>query len=327
MKIHFFKRAKDIKREKTRLDFMRDLDYSSSHGYSIIKSSKSLQEQEFLMQISKNYDEYGYMTQELGEELDNLFLDDNYIIGIHRTGYTTVTNDVLEDIFNNGHAMYGAPTGQLDIDKTVSICREFPVLCGQLKSSHGYKGSEGCILVRIPKECLEETDKPPMPMYYNHNGTTRLIPQYIYGYVPVDKDGNLGNIHRNPNYQEMVIQNENLLFEDRVSIKARRNGYNIDIPKRPMNEKYNVLKNTCLDTLNKYGIKQVEYALIKLINENKVKYFSGFQNRQYLINHIAFGDIIKILSYGMDDLNNSDINSIVQNFIDSIRNSEIKRTL
>lgn len=332
MKINFFKKAKEIQQAKTRLDFIKELGYDTSHGYSIIKSSKSLNEHEFMMDLAKQYDEYGYASQELGEELDNLFLDDNYVIGIHRTGYTRITNDVLKDIFekgliNNGHAFQGAPTEQCYIERTVSLFHDFPILCAQLKASHGYRCSEGCIIVRIPKECLYETNKEPMPMYYESDGGTRLLPQFIYGYIPVDNEGRLGNIHKNPNYQETPIKNENLLFDDKVSVRAKRNGYNIEIEKRPIEEKYAVLKNAYSDTLSKYGVKQAEYALFKLINENNVKYFSGSNNRQYLINHVAYGDIIEILSYGMENLNDTDINSIIQNFMNNIPSNDIKRTL
>lgn len=332
MKINFFKKAKDVKEEKIRLDFIKELKYDNSHGYSIIKSSKSLVEQEFMMELSKQYDEYGYMSQELGEELDNLFLDDNYVIGIHRTGYTAITNKILKDIFdkgliNNGHAFQGAATGQCDIERTVSIFHDFPILCGQLKAAHGYKCSEGCIVVRIPKECLYETEKEPMPMYYNLDGTIRLLPQYVYGYIPVDKEGNLGNMYKNSNYQEKTIKNENLLFDDKISGRAKRNGYSIEIEKRPMNEKYNVLKNAYLETLNKYGKRQAEHALLKLINENSVEFFTGANNRQYLLQHVAYGDVIKILAYGSEKLDNNDINSIINNFVNEFSDDQVNKTL
>jgi len=331
-KINIFKRAKDINKEKTRLDFIKELGYDRSHGYSIIKDSKSLFEQEFIMQLAKQYDEYGYMSQELGEELDKLFLDNDYIIGIHRTGYTSINENILKDIFengliNNGHAMVGAPVGQCDIEKTVSLFNDFAVLCGQLKSSHGYKCSEGCVIVRIPKECLYESDKEPMPMYYESEGVIRLLPQFIYGYVPVDREGKLGTIYKNKNYSEIPIKNENLLFDGKVSGRFKRNGYSIRIDKRPVEEKYNVLKKAYLDTLNKYGEKHAEYALIELINHNNVEYFSGNDNREYLESHVIYGDIFSILGYTMDDLYTEDINSIIQNFINSVSEDKITHNL
>ena len=50
--------------------------------------------------------------------------------------------------------MSGGNAGTTDIEKTVSIYQDFTILSGQLKASFGYKNSQGCIIVKIPKSYL-----------------------------------------------------------------------------------------------------------------------------------------------------------------------------
>ena len=120
------------------------------------------------------------MSQKLGEELDKLFENKDYVIGIHRTGYNYMSEEMINSIFNkglinNGHIMQGGMAGNFDIEKTVSIFNDFTVLNGQLKAAHGYKGSQGCIIVKIPKSYLvlmisfsTETKKCPEPTAGSH---------------------------------------------------------------------------------------------------------------------------------------------------------------
>lgn len=108
MKINFFKKSKDLSKLRSKL--VKEIDYRP--GYSILWSSQSLKEHEYMLNLSKDYDNYCYMNEELGEELDSLFLDDSYIVGIHRTGYTNMDDKTINKIFvegliNNGHIMSG----------------------------------------------------------------------------------------------------------------------------------------------------------------------------------------------------------------------------
>lgn len=96
MKFNLFKKGKNL--YKLRIKLIKEIE--NNHGYSILKSSKSLKEHEYMFNLSKNYDNYGYMSQGLGDELDNMFLDDSYIVGIHRTGYTYMDSDTIDKIFN-----------------------------------------------------------------------------------------------------------------------------------------------------------------------------------------------------------------------------------
>ena len=315
MKINFFKQKN--KKESKRMKLIKDLTYT--HGYSILRSSQTLKEDDFLLDLSKEYDEYGYMSEELGKELDNLFVDEDYIVGIHRTGYTNMDEKTINSIFNkglinNGHIMQGGMAGNYDIEKTVSLFYDFTIFNGQLKAAHGYKGSEGCIIVKIPKSYLGKSDGDIKPIYYIDEGVTKLLPEFIYGYVPVNDEGILGDIKRNPKYKDIHnLDNEHLLYEESAVYKAKREGINLSQQKVSMSDKYDIIEKAYQDTLLKYGKYQAEQALLKLLNENDVQYFTGKDNRALLSKYVIYGDVLSILA--MSNPNFSDINDIINNFM------------
>lgn len=295
------------------------------HGYSILKSSQSLEENDFINKLSLQSDNYGYMSQELGEELDKLLMDNGYKLGIHRTGYTYVNESFIEDIFNNGlinngDSMQGAISNSINIEKTVSFYDKIAVLSDQLKKSHAYKGSQGCFIIRIPKEYLGQKDGKIKPIYYRYGETIRLLPEFIYGYVPVDREGKLGNIVRNPNYKDThELDNDNLLYDVSAYYKAKNLGIDLDKQKLSMNDRYQIITNAYKDTLVKYGNYQAEQALLYLINNNETQYFTGKENRENLKKHIIYGDILKVLSFSLEDPKNATINDIISNFINCVK--------
>lgn len=315
MKINFFKKSKDLSKLRSKL--VKEIGYD--HGYSILRSSESLKEHEYMFNLSKEYDNYGYMSQELGEELDRLFLDDSYIVGIHRTGYTYMDDLTIEKIFsegliNNGHIMSGGMDGTQDIEKTVSLFYDFSILNGQLKAAHGYKGSEGCIVVRIPKSYLGKEDGEIKPIYYKKDSTVRLLPEFIYGYIPTKENGVLGEIVRNPNYKDVHdLDNVNLLYEDSALIRARKNGIDLKSEQVGLDVKYEILAKAYKETYQKYGKKQAEYALLELINKNDTQYFTGGNNRSDLMKYVCYGDILKIMCFDIN-IDSKDINSIITSF-------------
>lgn len=315
MKITFFKKGKNLSKLRSKL--VKEIGYE--HGYSILRSSESLKEHEYMFNLSKGFDNYGYMSQELGEELDSLFLDDSYIVGIHRTGYTymdevTISKIFSEGLINNGHIMSGGMDGTQDIEKTVSLFYDFPILNGQLKAAHNYKGSEGCFVVRIPKSYLGKEEGEIKPIYYKKDSYVRLLPEFIYGYIPTDKNGVLGEIIRNPNYKDVHnLDNVNLLYEDSALIKARKNAIDLNNEQVGLDVKYEILAKAYRETHQKYGKKQAEYALLELINKNDVQYFTGQNSRNSLSKYICYDNILKIMCFGTN-VDSKDINSIITSF-------------
>lgn len=319
MKITFFKKSKNLSKLRSKL--VKEIGYE--HGYSILRSSESLKEHEYMFNLSKGYDNYGYMSQELGEELDGLFLDDSYIVGIHRTGYTYMDEATINKIFNeglinNGHIMSGGMAGTQDIEKTVSLFYDFPILNGQLKSAHGYKGSEGCLVVKIPKSYLGKEDGEIKPIYYKKDSTIRLLPEFIYGYIPTNENGVLGDMIHNPNYREIhELENVNLLYEDSAVIRARKNGVELKKQEISLDVKYEILSKAYKETYQKYGKKQAEHALLELINKNDTQYFTGGNNRTNLRKYICYDDIVRIMCFGIN-VDSKDINSIITSFCDQV---------
>lgn len=327
MKFSLFKKKKNM--ESMRIKLMKELTYD--HGYSILRSSNTLNEEnEFILDLAKQYDEYGYMSEELGIELDSLFEDKNYCIGIHRTGYNNMDEAMIKKIFdrgliNNGHIMQGGITGSKDIEMTVSLFNDFTVFTGQLKASHGYKNSQGCIVVKIPKSYLGKADGEIKPIYYLDEGVTKLLPEFIYGYVPVDKEGRLGDIQHNTKYKDVHnLDNYNLLYEERATYKAKNEGIQLECKSISIEDKYKIIEKAYKDTLLKYGKYQAEQALLYLINENEVKYFTGQNNRELLSKYVIYGHILSVLAITSDNLSNE--NDIIKSFMNNCFNSnkEIK---
>lgn len=328
MKINFFNKSKNLSKLRSKL--VKGIGYD--HGYSILRSSESLKEHEYMFNLSKEYDNYGYMSEELGEELDSLFLDDSYIVGIHRTGYTymdevTISKIFSEGLINNGHIMSGGMDGTQDIEKTVSLFYDFPILNGQLKAAHGYKGSEGCIVVRIPKSYLGKEDGEIKPIYYKKDSNVRLLPEFIYGYIPTKENGVLGEIIRNPNYRDVHnLDNVNLLYEDSALIKARKNGIELNSEQIGLDVKYEILAKAYRETYEKHGKRQAEYALLELINKNDVQYFTSQNNRNDLRKYICYGDILKIMCFGTNT-DSKDINSIITSFCDQMNGVDTNKKI
>ena len=318
MGVKFFKNPKKL--EKLRIKLQKKVE--PGHGYSILRSSKTLKESEYLMELSKQYDDYGYMSDELGDELDELFLDDDYIIGIHRTGYTPMDDKTIDDIFskgliNNGHIMQGGGTGNYSIENTVSLFYDFTIMNGQLKAAHGYKGSMGCVIVKIPKSYLGKKDGDIKPIYYIDGGVVKLLPEFVYGYVSVNEKGELGRLINNPKYKDSHdLNNDNLYYDEAGYYKAKKEGISLDKKEIPLEDKYEIIKKAYMDTLLKYGDYQAEQALLHLINDNEVKYFTGSENRAMLNKYIVYGNVLSILSFGTQS---EQVNDIISNFISSIK--------
>lgn len=187
----------------------------------------------FNKKLAKEYDEIGYISMKLGKELEELW-DDDYFIGIHRTGYSSA-DEIIKDVFqngliNNGDGMLGIvyedPDKMIEIEKTVSECTDLKFLVAQLKTAHGYKNSEGSFVVKIPKSYLGRKEGEIKPIYFKENEyIKRLLPEYIYGYVPCYENGenlDLGEMIKNPNYKDNHdYDNEGLLYESDALFKMK----------------------------------------------------------------------------------------------------------
>lgn len=201
--------------------------------YQLIKSACLDKKNKMLVKLAKQYDGFGYMPLEVGKEIEELFKDESYIVGIHRTGYSVVDEEYLKEVFNRGlinnmDALQGGfhlDEDYLDIKKTVDLFYDPIVMNGPLKAAKRYKQSSGCIIVKIPKSYLGLEDGEIKPIYYKDGVSIKLLPEYVYGYIPVIEDGVLGEMVRNPNYvdEHIYIDSEDtLLYESKALIRTRR---------------------------------------------------------------------------------------------------------
>jgi len=201
--------------------------------YRLIKSSALNKKNRTLVQLAKQFDSYGYISVSVGREIESLFDDQAYIVGIHRTGYSEVNEEYLQEVFHNGlinnmDLLQGAihvDENYLDIRKTVDLFYDPIVMNGPLKGASHYKESSGCIIVKIPKSYLGIEAGEVKPIYYKDGVSVKLLPEYIYGYIPVDKNGVLGDIVNNPNYCDVhtyIDSEEVLLYETKALNRQRR---------------------------------------------------------------------------------------------------------
>lgn len=179
--------------------------YNPNAPYKLRKDFKY--DNKWFKNLAKEYDEISTITNEVAKELKDVCDFQKYAIGIHRTGYSNVTPEYLDDVFNNGlinngDAMQGVTRKYVDLEKTVSIIENYTILIGVLKTGHNYKNSDGMLLIKIPKEDIDSENPNRKPIFFNDSGIPRLLPEYIYGYIPSDKDGNIDKIVHNYNYKD-----------------------------------------------------------------------------------------------------------------------------
>lgn len=312
MKIRMLDKITILRNKLYRFILMKKQGYDNKHGYSLIKDSKTMDifesiksGSDFIKQAD-SYDSFGYISRELGKNLEKHFMDDDYVIGIHRTGETIVTKDLLKDIFSNGLINAGKTiqtgTGNIDsssfdIENTVSIFSFFTHLISQIKGSHGYKSSDGCIILKIPKCSIGLNSNTPIPLYQIKNGKCYIRTEFIYGYVPVDFKGNVGDLVFNPNFNEHDNQNKENYVYDNTVLK---------------NAKEILLRNYEL-TYNKYDKKQADVALVNFLMKNNVSFFTGENNRKLLSSRIDIYNSLKRLEYP-NGIQIGDIQLIIDDF-------------
>lgn len=164
----------------------------------------------------KEINSYGYMSENLGRELEELFKDVGYIkengekiflgydVGIHLTGFTILTEEIIGEIFekglnNNGGAMQVGMkiTEAPNLTSTLTFTSDIILAVNHLKKGHSYKYSQGAFIVKIPHEFQKYYEQAQ----YFDGDTYRILPNYIYGFVPLKGDGIVGELIKNPNYK------------------------------------------------------------------------------------------------------------------------------
>lgn len=191
-----------------------------TNGYQVKPDNKYTLEKERLglkkyKEILNDINTYGYISEELGRELENLFNDVGYIgsglnfthlgyeIGIHLTGYSPINEEYIETCFNNGlinngHSMHGGGMNNFapSIDLTTTPMDSVPFTVNHLKKGHSYKGSEGAVIIKYPHELKGDNEK----LQYFDGIAYRILPNYVYGIVLLKENGIVGDLIKNPNF-------------------------------------------------------------------------------------------------------------------------------
>ena len=121
------------------------------------------------------------MPSEFSSELDKMLSEENVVYGIHRIGSAS-DKDVL-DILENGLVMTGRTSfgvREYGLEYNVGVYLDNLNIKTELLNAHGFKNSNGSILIRIPDENLSKND-----FLVEQNDALRLKPKFIVGYVPL----------------------------------------------------------------------------------------------------------------------------------------------
>ena len=123
------------------------------------------------------------INSEFSQKLDNMLSEENVLYGIHRVGDTS--DKGIMDILENGLEMTGhgwfVDQSALELNQNVGYYPDNMQIKSELICAHGYKGSKGSLLIRIPDEDLKTGDI----FITEEKKFKRLNPKYIVGYVPI----------------------------------------------------------------------------------------------------------------------------------------------
>lgn len=126
------------------------------------------------------------LKNKLGMELEKIFFDDDYVIGVHRTGAEGNAVEILKNgLYLTGHILSGGAgdTSGIDLKKNITFHTEYIDFIKALSEGATYKtygfGYGDAIIVKIPKADIKNFDK----ILDFSNVTPVLKPEYLVGSV------------------------------------------------------------------------------------------------------------------------------------------------
>lgn len=124
--------------------------------------------------INKKLDKKTGLTLQMLFDYD----EENYVIGIHRTCHD-YKRMFEKGIDYNDESPY--------LHDHVQIFDSFPIMLNEISKCNNYKGSTGCIIVKIPKNSIKMSAEGSTPIYYKSKSDNNiyLMPNFVSGYVPV----------------------------------------------------------------------------------------------------------------------------------------------
>lgn len=174
------------------------------------------------VQVVKDVENMGLLDKNVGNKLYNMFKDDNYIYGIHRTPSQHFANSIMnEGLVLTGH---GGNVNSKNVDLNLNISfREnksdfdFAMFVRDIKSASSYKTiyDKGyAMVVRLPKNY----DINDLVVY--KDGQPVLKKDYIVGKIEVDN----GNVYKSENtIFRNDIKDDNVSSNEAEGLLARYN--------------------------------------------------------------------------------------------------------
>lgn len=142
----------------------------------------------------------GSISDELYDYLLPILEQDDHLIGISRV-YSTDSN--IEDTFENGFSLTGHSSSGAgatpELSYNVSYYSDNMKIINELEFANAYKNSNGSFLFDFPFEDLENKEN----LYVEYNdGSVRINPKYVIGFVPCDESHNIDTIIKRSDYLE-----------------------------------------------------------------------------------------------------------------------------
>lgn len=291
-----------------KIKLIQKLNKNKHKGYSLLKEYKELHNDKEI-ELAYKYDLVGYISKKIGKEIETLYQNKDYLIGIK---YIKANTKILNNIFKKGLRTRNKINIQ-SIIKEISNPLEMNI---SLKKTSSYKNKTGCLILKIPKSYLGRKEGEILPIYTKNKNSYYILTEYIYGYIPVDKYI-IKEIIQNPNYKEKHTPTEDkLYYEINALIKEKENL--IELKETIEEYQYQILYKSYKDTYKKYGHEQAKYALLNFINNNTINNFTGINNRVNLKTYINNQNITKILS---NHYQKEDNKNIIEDFIKEIESN------
>lgn len=215
---------------------------------TIIESLRLKQKFKGNYDLVKDWRSLGTIDIDVEKNLKEIFFDDDYVIGIHRTPMDTFSNSIYDDgLILTGDMSSGVLNSRtnLDLENNIEFVSnktdfDYEFLLREIRTASIYKSFDNtghAMIVKIPKADIDNFDK-----ILKHNGTDYVLkPDYIVGDVHVD-DLNIksGRFKTNPS-SDLVknIKNSdvsNITLFDRVKQILKNNEGSISFVKKKKTE-------------------------------------------------------------------------------------------
>lgn len=199
---------------------------------SIIDNIKLKQKFKGNYDLVKDWRSLGTIDIDVEKNLKEIFFDDDYVIGIHRTPMDTFSNSIYDDgLILTGDMSSGVVNNRISLDNNIEFINNetdfnYEFLLRQIRTASDYKTFDNtghAMIVKIPKADIDNFDK-----ILKHNGTDYVLkPDYIVGDIYVDdlniKSGRFKKVSSNIDLTQNVKNQEIMYIKniDQVSLNKR----------------------------------------------------------------------------------------------------------